>query len=80
MRMLGNDCFLIKITFYLVNFIDADCLVVAGTDKFFTSWRVVDVNNGRDVILVHCQRQIQVAHVEGIKTEINKNKKTMITT
>ncbi len=29
----------------LVNFVDTDSFVIAGANKFFSSWRIVDVDN-----------------------------------
>ena len=57
----------------LVNFVDTDRLVVAGTNKLFACGWVVDVNYSWDVVLVHAQRRGKISHVECIETwEWNK--------
>ena len=58
------------------NLEDAQRLVVAGRGDLLARRRVVDVDDGRNVVLVDVEREVERAHVERVQTAGGRRKET----
>ena len=51
----------------------SNSFIVAATNKFFSCWRVINVRNSCNMILMNIEWSLQITNIETVQTEQKEN-------